>query len=266
MRKNLLMLTSLIMLLVFNLPALAAMDIPQPDRNFYCLDNAGMLSPETEAAILNASQSLQQKTGAQIVVVTVPTLGEDVVLEEYSLEILRQWGIGDKEKNNGVLLLIAQEERKSRIEIGYGLEGALPDAKTGRIQDEYLLPYFKDGQFDTGVIKTYNALLKEVCAEYDIPYEPAAAGTAGQSPSSQRDGFSWPAVIGILIALYIIFRMIRPGGGSSGGGPRSGGGRRYYRGGGGYFGGGGFGGFGGGGFGGFGGGGSGGGGGSSRGW
>lgn len=266
MRKTLPLIISIIMLLVMNLSAFAAMDIPQPDRNFYCLDNAGILSRETENAILKASQTLQQKAGAQIVVVTVPTLGEGVVLEEYSLELFRDWGIGDKDKNNGVLLLIAQEERKSRIEVGYGLEGALPDAKTGRIQDEYLLPYFKNDQYDAGVLNTYNALLQEVSAEYGIPYQPAATGSAAQGSAKQRDGLSWPAVLGILIAIYIIYKMIRPGGGSSGGGPRSGGGGRYY-GGGGYFGGGGFGGFGGGGgFGGFGGGGSGGGGGSSRGW
>ncbi len=262
MRKKLLLL-SMIMLLVFAAPALAAMDIPQPDSNFYCLDHADMLATETENAIINASQNLEQKTGAQIVVVTVPTLGEGVVLEDYSLELFRQWGIGDKEKNNGVLLLIAQEERKSRVEVGYGLEGALPDAKTGRIQDDNLIPFFKEGKHDLGIINTYNALLKEVAAEYDIPYEPISSGTSSQPPANNENDLSWPAIIGILVALYIIFRMIRPGGGSSGG-PRSGGGGGYYRGGGGYFGGGG--GFGRGGGGGFGGGGSAGGGGSSRGW
>lgn len=260
MRKKLLLL-SLIMLLVFAVPALAAMDIPRPDSNFYCLDNAGMLATETENAIISASKNLEQKTGAQIVVVTVPTLGEGVVLEEYSLELFRQWGIGDKEKNNGVLLLIAQEERKSRIEVGYGLEGALPDAKTGRIQDENLIPFFKEEKYDPGVINTYNSLLKEVAAEYDIPYEPISSSTSSQPPANNENGLSWPAIIGIIVILYIVFRMIRSGG-SSGGGPRSGGGGGYYRGGGGYFGGGG--GFGRGG--GFGGGGSAGGGGSSRGW
>jgi uncharacterized protein len=256
-----LLLLSLIMLLVLATPALAAMDIPQPESNFYCLDKAGMLTTETENAIINASKNLEQKTGAQIVVVTVPTLGEGVVLEEYSLELFRQWGIGDKEKNNGVLLLISREERKSRIEVGYGLEGALPDAKTGRIQDGNLIPFFKEEKYDLGVINTYNALLKEVAAEYNIPYEPISSGTSSQPSANNENDLSWPAIIGILVMLYIIFRVIRSGGGSSGG-PRSGGGGGYYRGGGGYFGGGG--GFGRGG--GFGGGGSAGGGGSSRGW
>ena len=217
-----------------------------------------MLSEESENAIINTSKNLQQKTSAQIVVVTVPTIGEDAVLEDYSLELFRQWGIGDKEKNNGVLLLIAQKERKSRIEVGYGLEGVLPDGKTGRIQDENLMPYFKNGQYDAGIINTYNALLKEVSQEYDIPYQPASGG---QKPLAQEeDEMSWPAIIFILIILYIIYRKTR-GRGSSGRGPGGSGGGGYF-GGGGYYGGGGFGGGGGS----FGGGGSAGGGGSSRGW
>ena len=135
------------------------------------------------------------------------------------------------------------------------------DAKTGRIQDENLIPFFKEEKYDPGVINTYNSLLKEVAAEYDIPYEPISSSTSSQPPANNENGLSWPAIIGIIVILYIVFRMIRSGG-SSGGGPRSGGGGGYYRGGGGYFGGGG--GFGRGG--GFGGGGSAGGGGSSRGW
>ncbi|HBK53067.1 MAG TPA: methanol dehydrogenase, partial [Syntrophomonas wolfei] len=160
MRKAFFILAAAMTLLLSTASAIAAMDLPQPDRNFYCLDQADMLSEESENAIINTSKNLQQKTSAQIVVVTVPTIGEDAVLEDYSLELFRQWGIGDKEKNNGVLLLIAQKERKSRIEVGYGLEGVLPDGKTGRIQDENLMPYFKNGQYDAGIINTYNALLK----------------------------------------------------------------------------------------------------------
>ena len=88
-------------------------------------------------------------------------------LLEYSTNLFRQFGIGDKEKNNGLLILIALEERKSRIEVGYGLEGVLPDGKTGRIQDEYMIPYFKDNNFDEGILNGYKALFKEVANEYN---------------------------------------------------------------------------------------------------
>ena len=89
--------------------------------------------------ILAYSSALAKRTKTQVVVLTVPTLdGESI--EDYGLSVLREWGIGDKKENNGVLLLVATKDRKSRIEVGYGLEGVLPDGLTGRIQDQYMLP------------------------------------------------------------------------------------------------------------------------------
>lgn len=138
----------------------------------------------------------------------------------------------------------------------------MPDGKTGRIQDENLLPFFREGKYDAGIINSYNALLKEISQEYNIPYQPAAGGKTDLIPEDQNDNsISWPLVILILIVLYIIYRKTR-GWGSSGRGPGGSGGG--YTGGGGYYGGGGFGGGSSGGS--FGRGGSAGGGGSSRGW
>ncbi len=138
----------------------------EPTQEFYINDYANILSEETEEYIQTNSVSLANATTAQIVVVTVPSLN-GVSLEEYSTNLFRQFGIGDKEKNNGLLILIALEERKSRIEVGYGLEGVLPDGKTGRIQDEYMIPYFKDNNFDEGILNGYKALFKEVANEYN---------------------------------------------------------------------------------------------------
>jgi uncharacterized membrane protein YgcG len=100
-------------------------------------------------------------------VLTVPSL-KGQSLEDYSLTVLRQWGIGDQEKNNGVLLLVAVQDRKSRIEVGYGLEGALPDGLTGRIQDQYMLPYFRSNDYDKGILNGYSALLQTVLKEYNL--------------------------------------------------------------------------------------------------
>ena len=138
----------------------------EPTQEFYINDYANILSEDTEDYIQTNSVSLANATTAQIVVVTVPSLN-GVSLEEYSTNLFRQFGIGDKEKNNGLLILIALEERKSRIEVGYGLEGVLPDGKTGRIQDEYMIPYFKDNNFDEGILNGYKALFKEVASEYN---------------------------------------------------------------------------------------------------
>ena len=116
--------------------------IVNPTKEFYVNDYANILSEKTKNYILEKSVALQKATKAQIVVVTIPSLyGEN--LEEYATELFRKFGIGDKEENNGLLLLLTLEERQFRIEVGYGLEGVLPDGLTGRYQDEYIIPYLK---------------------------------------------------------------------------------------------------------------------------
>jgi len=153
---------------------------PVPSSSIYVQDHAGVLSGETEAAINSLGARLTAATKAQVVVLTVKSL-EGAAPEEYALAVLRGWGIGDKTLNNGVLMLIAVNDRQSRIEVGYGLEGRLPDAKTGRIQDEYMLPYFQRGDFNSGVLQGYRALVREVAAEYN-----AAIPVGESKPVVQR--------------------------------------------------------------------------------
>ena len=121
--------------------------VVSPKTNFYVNDYADVLSEETENYILNSNIELQNKTKAQIVVVTVNSL-EGKTIEEYATELFREFEIGDKKKNNGVLLLCSTGDRKFKIEVGYGLEGALTDGKTGRIQDQYIIPYLKNNNYD----------------------------------------------------------------------------------------------------------------------
>lgn len=250
----------LMMILLVTCPVLGAAGIPDPPQQFYCLDEGEILSAELEGAIVSSSADLAKKCGAQIVVVTLDTLG-DQNPEDVALEILRSWGIGDRQKNNGVLILITLQERQSRIEVGYGLEGVLPDGKVGRILDENLVPYFKQGNYNLGILNTYNAVLKEVSSEYNLPYQPLdpySLEIPRSSGSASRDKeTNWWVVFIILLILYLSFRFRGKGGG--GGGYRGGGGPFWGGpwGGGGSFGG--RGGFGGGG-------GSGGGGGAGRGW
>ena len=143
---------------------------PQPTKAFYVNDFANVLSPETEQIILNKGAALAEKTKAQIVVLTVENLDGDTI-EEYGLNLGREWGIGDEEDNTGVLLLLAVEERETRIEVGYGLEGRLPDSKVGRFLDSYAVPYFRNDDFDTGVRETYQALVNEVYLEFGLTEE-----------------------------------------------------------------------------------------------
>ncbi len=241
---------------------LAQAAIPAPPPELYVLDQAGVMSSDTKSAIINTSQELARQTKAQVAVVTLSSL-EGQTIEEVGLQIGRQWQLGDAQLNNGVLILVVPSARQSRIEVGYGLEGALPDGKTGRIQDDYMLPYFRTDDYDQGLLNGYKAVVAEVAREYGVTLN-VSPPQFPEADSSNQSAPWWVTVLWIvgLISLlwidqrffngfilgFILGTMFR-GGGRGGGG----------------FGGGGF---GGGGFGGgrAGGGGSFGGGGSSRGW
>jgi len=213
-------------------------------------------------------QALEQKlvayddsTSNQIAVVLINTTG-DYPIEEVSLGILRNWGVGGKDHNNGIVLLVAKDDHKIRIEVGYGLEGAIPDITAKSIIDNDLTPNFKEGNFYRGLDDATNDIIKAAAGEYKAP--------AGY----HKKGKGFP-IGGIIFFIIIISIILGSRGGRGGGGMIS---RRGFGGfgtgwllgsmlGGGWSGGGGGGGWsgGGGGFGGFGGGG-GGGGGASGGW
>ncbi len=229
-----------------NAGTLAAPAVPRPTADFYVLDQAQVLSSGVEGQILSINQDLYRQTKAQIVVVTLNS-SEGRAIEELGLEILRGWGVGDKELNNGVVLLVIPPERKSRIEVGYGLEGALPDGKTGRIQDEYMLPYFQQGNYDQGVLNGFQVLAQEVAKEYQIALNtgnPQPAVRTADQPSQELSPLQISLiVIGLILLFYLdrrffngfIFGMLLSsllrggfggggGGGSSGGGGSGGGG------------------------------------------
>lgn len=215
---------------LFSSVAFAA-EYPEPSREFYVNDYANVLDQATEDYINSYSNALENATGAQIVVVAVQELDGEI-LEEYSLGLLREWGIGDAKKNNGVLILLDVGGRQSRIEIGYGLEGALPDGKTGRIQDQFMVPYFKEGDYNTGILEGYKAILNEVSKEYSYDSPVGEAYNVKEEPKSNP---IVNLVIGIVIFILIIldfkitggmitFMILRSIGRGGGGGGRSGGG------------------------------------------
>lgn len=210
---------------------------PKPTTNIYVQDYAGVLSGETKSRIQSISSRLAEKTKAQVVVVTVKSI-EGAALEDYSLTLLREWAIGDAQLNNGVLLLVATGDRQSRIEVGYGLEGRLPDAKTGRIQDEYMVPYFQTGDYDKGILNGYLALASEAAKEYNLELKTdAQPGPQARTVAKQADGWDaipwWLKAIlfaGLLLLFildwvffggtitYLIFSMLLRGGKGGGGG------------------------------------------------
>lgn len=143
--------------------------LPKPRETIYINDFAGVVDKETEDAISDLSAAIDSKSKAQIAVVTVDTT-QDQPIEDYSLRLLRKWGIGDKTLNTGVVILIAVNDKQARIEVGYGLEDVLNDAKCGRILDD-MLPYFREGDYSNGILSGYNSVASIVSAKYDLDFE-----------------------------------------------------------------------------------------------
>ena len=232
-------------------------------------DSAGVLSSEQEAEIEQLGIRLYNATESELAVLVLPSIGDDPV-EQYAVDKLREFKLGAKDKDNGALLVVTTESnsdgnRHFYLSVGYGLEGALPDGKVGRVIDQVAIPYLQEGQPDLAILEAYKAFYNAIAAEYGLEGDELPVDTTTGEFNDSEEGF--PFII-ILVIAIIIISVLRRGGGGGGGGP---GGRR--RGGpvifpGSFGGGGGFGGGGssGGGFGGFGGGGSGGGGGAGRSW
>ncbi|MBI4353130.1 MAG: TPM domain-containing protein [Candidatus Omnitrophica bacterium] len=128
-------------------------------------DYAGILGGSAEARVEKALAVFERETTNQIVVVTFESL-EGESLEDFSIRLAEKWKIGTKEKDNGVILLIFKKEREIRVEAGYGLEGALPDALAGQIIREEIVPAFREGDFDKGVLNGVNAIIQAAKGEY----------------------------------------------------------------------------------------------------
>ena len=144
-----------------------ALDVPNPPKNGYVLDQTQTLTKEEINSMNRMGLELQKKTKAQIAVLLVPTLdGEDVT--DYANRVFRSWGVGQKDTNNGILFLVALKDKQMRIEVGYGLEGAINDAKAGQILDDYTIPHFKQGHIGKGVVNTYAVLVGETAKEYGV--------------------------------------------------------------------------------------------------
>lgn len=187
----------------------AADSLPDPTSSFYINDFAEILNQDTKQYILNNSKALDDSTSAQVVVTTVTSLnGTDI--DDYALNLFRKWGIGNKTKNNGLLILLALNERKVKIKAGYGLEGAINDSKAGRFLDEYAVPYFKSDNWDQGIKTLYSALVSEVYKEYgkDMPESVSEVIT---THNETYESSQVSTIIGfIIIALIVLFGGIFP--------------------------------------------------------
>ncbi len=246
-------LTVLLCLIAYT--AFAEIAIPSRPVN-HVVDLAGIINTDIEAGLNRYLLELEQKTTAQMVILTINSL-EGESIEDLSIRIAHdKWKLGQKGKDNGALLLVSVQDRKYRFEIGYGLEGALPDSLVGSIGREFLVPYFRKGDYSSGITAAALSAINEIAAESNVEIKGMpklkARSAYNRGTARRRKPTLLGSIFSVLFFIGLIYMFIKH--------PRLlllllmmsmlGGGRRGAWGGGGGFGGGSFGGGGGGGFGG----------------
>ena len=210
-----------IFVLAFALGCAKAENIPLSDEGAYALDKSGVLSAETKNHIALYNQYLEESCGAQICVVTIPTMdyvGYDDI-ENYAYDLFNAWGIGDKDEDNGVLLLLVTDDELCWCLQGEGLEDTLSSSAISDILSENMQDDFYAGKFDSCTQKTFDALYRRICAIYsvdpdggdDFTYDPGYNnGTVSPNepvPAKSKKLSFWE-IIGIIIAVLVALRLI----------------------------------------------------------
>jgi len=164
-------------------------------------DNAGILTESTVNELENILESFEQKTSCQIAVLTIKSL-EDESIEDYSIKVVESWKLGQKGKDNGVLFLVAQNDRRMRIEVGYGLESTLTDYITGRIISNEITPCFKNKDYDGGITNGINSIIKTITnGEYISEVNNLSA--ASEDNDIDRQVGNIPIIVRILLGFFI---------------------------------------------------------------
>lgn len=202
------------LLLLLNIPLVFAddLDLPEPSHEFYVYDEVGVINSSIKDYIVQINEELFSKTGVQVVVAVVSNL-QDYNIEEYANRLFRKWGVGSKNENNGILLLVSISDRKVWIEVGYGLEGALPDGKAGEILDKDVIPYFQQESYGEGILQGFNSILSIIENEYNVQIDrdrPINYNTQNNVIQKQSPFDSFRKIliaIAVIIFIFIDFKF-----------------------------------------------------------
>ncbi len=210
-------------LLILACPSGAEQPIPKsrgPVNDF-----AQVLSPAYEKKMAAITRELLQKTGIPVVVVTMPDIG-GAEYNDYANRLYEAWGIGKKGEDKGVLIFVTVKERKMRIEVGYGLEGVIPDGLAGEIRDQYMIPYLRKNQYNEGLLNGVLGITQVIARSAGVKI---TGQTAVSAPRKKKTRLSFFPILLIFIVFmifsrrrqgsWIIFPLLMGGGlGSRGGG------------------------------------------------
>ena len=192
------------LLLLAGLSGTARADVPVPSLKTRVTDLTGTLSAQQQGELEARIAAYESRRGSQIAVLLLPTTKPEEI-EQYSIRVAEAWKIGRKKVDDGLILVVAKDDRRLRIEVGYGLEGAIPDSVARRVIDERITPRFRDGDFYGGVRDGLDQLIK--LAEGEKLPPPQAAAARGQSLDSLAD-FIFPALAFIFIAGAFLKTML----------------------------------------------------------
>ena len=203
-----------LLLALFVAPAFAAPSFPPLTGRV--VDDAHVLSPETQAALTAKLAALEQSTSRQLVVVTLPTLnGDDIA--DYGYQLLRAWGIGQKGQNNGVVFIVVPSEHKVRIEVGYGLEGVLTDALSSVILQRAVIPKFRAGDVQGGIVDGTDAIIAQLSLDPTAAEAKVAeAAQAARAPTQHFNPLG--AIIPLIFLFFVISSIFGRGRGGGGAG------------------------------------------------
>jgi uncharacterized protein len=173
------------------------------------VDRAALLSGDQRAALEQKLADFEQRTGDQVAVLTIDSLEGDSI-EAFTMKVAEQWKLGSKERNNGVLLTIAKDDRKMRIEVGYGLEAKLTDALSGRILDNVVRPQFRSGDFPGGIEQGVDAILGTLSGDASaVPERPASPSITSAPLPPRLVGFG---VYALVVGIFSIAGLFSKGG------------------------------------------------------
>ncbi|TGK00163.1 YgcG family protein [Leptospira langatensis] len=180
--------------------------VPIPQLSHRVTDLTGTLTDEEAQSLETKLKEFEKKKGSQVVLLIIPTTGEETI-EQYSIRVADEWKIGRKKIADGVIFLVAKDDRKMRFEIGRGLEGAIPDVLSKRIQVEYVRPLFKEGKYYEGIDQGIDRILSLIDGE-PLP-EPTHTTFQGSASNPDEDSLSNYFWILIGIAIFIGFFLRR---------------------------------------------------------
>lgn len=176
----------------------------------YVNDFANLIPQSYRDEMAQIAYELERKTGAQVAVVTIETLGEKYSIEDYANRLYEKWGIGQKGKDNGVLILVAAEERRLWIEVGYGFEGILPDGLVGEIEDTYMVPHLRKNDYGKGLSAGLAAIVGIIAKDAGVEITGVVAPQRRGSDSHPAIGLLWPLIFFLLVP-FLLFRRKRRG-------------------------------------------------------